>query len=29
MIEEYYKNGAKSTWLDDLKITSKLVKIEK
>ena len=29
MIEEYYGNGAKSTWLDNLKVTSKLVKIKK
>ena len=28
MIEEYYKNGAKSTWLDDLKVTFKLVRIK-
>ena len=28
MIEEYYKNGEKSTWLDNLKVTSKLVKVQ-
>ncbi|MCK5442936.1 MAG: lipocalin-like domain-containing protein [Maribacter sp.] len=29
MIEEYYENGAKSTWLDNLKVTLKFIKLEK
>lgn len=29
MVEEYYKNGAKATWTDHLKVTLKLVKIQK